>query len=224
MSRRQFDITPELLIRAYRVGLFPMAESRQGDRLYWLDPEQRGVIPLNGFHLPRRLLRTILSGGFQVTANRDFAAVIAACAEPAEGREETWINAGIRETYQRLHQLGVAHSVEAWDGARLVGGLYGLKIGGAFFGESMFSRATDASKVALVHLVGRLKRAGFALLDAQFVNPHLAQFGTRPVPHDDYMRQLDLAVAIKPDLAEFLAEMSGEEAVAYARQPTTQAS
>ena len=214
----------ELLLRAYRQGYFPMARTADDPEVDWVRPDVRGVIPLDGFHLPARLARTVRGTGLLIGIDQAFAEVMALCAEATPDRDETWINAGIRETYQRLHQLGVAHSVEAWDGARLVGGLYGLKIGGAFFGESMFSRATDASKVALVHLVGRLKRAGFALLDAQFVNPHLAQFGTRPVPHDDYMRQLDLAVAIKPDLAEFLAEMSGEEAVAYARQPTTQAS
>ena len=198
MSRRQFDITPELLIRAYRAGLFPMAESRQGDRLYWLDPEQRGVIPLNGFHLPRRLLRTTLSGGFQVTANRDFAAVIAACAEPAEGREETWINDDIERLFGALHRMGHAHSVEVWAGApeagQLAGGLYGVAIGGAFFGESMFSRATDASKVALVHLVARLRMFGFTLLDAQFQTSHLAQFGCHEVPRQAYKRQLAAAL------------------------------
>lgn len=214
----------ELLLRAYRQGYFPMARTADDPEVDWVRPDVRGVIPLDGFHLPARLARTVRGTGLLIGIDQAFAEVMALCAEATPDRDETWINAGIRETYQRLHQLGLAHSVEAWDGARLVGGLYGLKIGGAFFGESMFSRATDASKVALVHLVGRLKRAGFALLDAQFVNPHLAQFGTRPVPHDAYMRQLDLAVAVKPDLAEFLAEMSGEEAVAYARQPTTQAS
>ena len=214
----------ELLLRAYRQGYFPMARTADDPEVDWVRPDVRGVIPLDGFHLPARLARTVRGTGLLIGIDQAFAEVMALCAEATPDRDETWINAGIRETYQRLHQLGLAHSVEAWDGARLVGGLYGLKIGGAFFGESMFSRATDASKVALVHLVGRLKRAGFALLDAQFVNPHLAQFGTRPMPHDAYMRQLDLAVAVKPDLAEFLAEMSGEEAVAYARQPTTQAS
>ena len=214
----------ELLLRAYRQGYFPMARTADDPEVDWVRPDVRGVIPLDGFHLPARLARTVRGTGLLIGIDQAFAEVMALCAEATPDRDETWINAGIRETYQRLHQLGLAHSVEAWDGTRLVGGLYGLKIGGAFFGESMFSRATDASKVALVHLVGRLKRAGFALLDAQFVNPHLAQFGTRPMPHDAYMRQLDLAVAVKPDLAEFLAEMSGEEAVAYARQPTTQAS
>ncbi|WP_270938095.1 leucyl/phenylalanyl-tRNA--protein transferase [Falsiroseomonas oryzae] len=198
MSRRQFDITPELLLRAYRAGLFPMAESRRGDRLYWLDPELRGVIPLDGFHLPRRLLRTTLSGPFTVTANRDFAGVIAGCAEPAEGREETWINPEIERLFFALHRLGHAHSVEVWLGKpeeeRLVGGLYGVSLGAAFFGESMFSRMRDASKVALVHLVARLRLAGFRLLDAQFQTAHLAQFGCREVPRADYKRLLSEAL------------------------------
>ena len=150
------EITPELLIRAYRAGFFPMAEARDADRLYWLDPEQRGILPLDGFHLPRRLLRTVESGSFTVTADRDFAGVIAGCAQPAPGREDTWINPQIEALFTELHRRGVAHSVESWQGGQLVGGLYGVALGGAFFGESMFSRATDASKVALVHLVARL--------------------------------------------------------------------
>ncbi len=214
----------ELLLRAYRQGYFPMARTADDPEVDWVRPDVRGVIPLEGFHLSARLARTARGTDLKVRIDTAFAEVISLCAEATPDRDETWINTGIREAFERLHQLGVAHSVEVWDGTRLVGGLYGLKIGGAFFGESMFSRATDASKIALVHLVGRLKRAGFGLLDAQFVNPHLEQFGTRPVPHDDYMRQLDLVVAIKPDMAAFLAEMSGPEAVAYARQPTTQAS
>lgn len=198
MSRRQFEITPELLLRAYRAGLFPMAESRRGDRLYWLDPELRGVIPLDGFHLPKRLLRTVLSGPYTVTSNRDFAAVIAGCAAPAEGREETWINPEIERLFTALHRMGHAHSIETWLGppghGRLVGGLYGVSLGGAFFGESMFSRARDASKVALVHLVARLRLMGFRLLDAQFQTTHLAQFGCREVPRQHYKRLLSDAV------------------------------
>jgi leucyl/phenylalanyl-tRNA--protein transferase len=198
MSRRQFEITPELLLRAYRAGLFPMAESRRGDRLYWLDPEQRGVIPLDGFHLPRRLLRTVLSGPYTVTSNRAFAAVIAGCAAPAEGREETWINPEIERLFGQLAALGHAHSIETWLGppgtGELVGGLYGVSLGGAFFGESMFSRARDASKVALVHLVARLRLMGYRLLDAQFQTSHLAQFGCREVPRQQYKRLLSEAV------------------------------
>jgi leucyl/phenylalanyl-tRNA--protein transferase len=175
-----------------------MAESRRGDRLYWLDPELRGVIPLDGFHLPKRLARTVLAGGFQATSNRAFAAVVAGCAEPAEGREETWINPEIERLFGALHGMGQAHSIEVWLGdpaaGRLAGGLYGVALGGAFFGESMFSRVRDASKVALVHLVARLRLFGFRLLDAQFQTAHLAQFGCREVPRARYKALLSAAV------------------------------
>ncbi len=193
MSRRQFDITPDLMLRAYRAGLFPMAESRQGDRLYWLDPEQRGVLPLRGFHLPRRLARTVLSGAYRVTADADFPGVLAGCAEPAAGREDTWINPEIERLFTALHRMGHAHSVEVWQDDALVGGLYGVALGGAFFGESMFSRARDASKVALVQLVARLRLCGFTLLDTQFLTGHLAQFGCEEVPRTSYKRALSAA-------------------------------
>ncbi|MCO6417094.1 leucyl/phenylalanyl-tRNA--protein transferase [Siccirubricoccus sp. KC 17139] len=195
MSRRHIDITPELMLRAYRAGLFPMAESRRGDRLYWLDPERRGIIPLDGgFHLPKRLLRTVLSGPYRVTADVDFAAAIAGCAAPAPGREDTWINPEIEDLFLSLHHQGHAHSVEVWQGEELVGGLYGVVLGGAFFGESMFSRARDASKVALVHLVARLRLGGFSLLDAQFLTEHLSQFGAHEIPRADYKRRLANAI------------------------------
>lgn len=195
MSRRTFQITPELMLRAYRAGLFPMAETRNGDRLYWLDPERRGVLPLGGFHLPRRLARTVLSDRYLVTSDTDFAGVIAGCAAAAPGREDTWINPEIARLFTALHQLGFAHSVETRDAAgRLVGGLYGVAIGAAFFGESMFSTGRDASKVALVHLVARLKLGGFMLLDTQFVTTHLAQFGAHEIPRDVYHARLEQAV------------------------------
>jgi leucyl/phenylalanyl-tRNA--protein transferase len=196
MSRRNFEITADLLLRAYRAGLFPMAESRRADRLYWLDPEMRGVIPLDRFHLPKRLLRTVLSGGFEVTSNRDFPGTIAGCAAPAEGRQETWINREIERLFTALHRMGHAHSVEVWQDGRLVGGLYGVTLGGAFFGESMFSRARDASKVALVHLVARLRLFGFTLLDAQFQTEHLAQFGCHEVARADYKARLAAALEV----------------------------
>jgi leucyl/phenylalanyl-tRNA---protein transferase len=200
VSRRQIDITPELTLRAYRAGLFPMAESRRGDRLYWLDPERRGVIPLDGgFHLPRRLHRTVVSGPFSVTSDADFPAVIAGCAAPAPGREDTWINPEIEFLFLSLHRQGHAHSVEVWQDGLLVGGLYGVVLGAAFFGESMFSRARDASKVALVHLVARLRLGGFTLLDAQFLTEHLAQFGAREIPRADYKRRLASAVSARAD-------------------------
>ena len=207
------EITPELLIRAYRAGFFPMAEERDADRLYWLDPEQRGILPLDGFHLPRRLLRTVESGSFTVTADRDFAGVIAGCAQPAPGREDTWINPQIEALFTELHRRGVAHSVESWQGGQLVGGLYGVALGGAFFGESMFSRATDASKVALVHLVARLRLGGFTLLDTQFTTSHLVRFGAIEVPRDRYKQMLALALEAPaawlpaPDGAALAAEI-----------------
>ena len=214
VSRRQIDITPELMLRAYRAGLFPMAESRRGDRLYWLDPERRGIIPLDGgFHLPKRLLRTVLSGPFRVTADMDFAGVIAGCAAPAPGREDTWINPEIEHLFLALHRQGHAHSVEVWCDGALVGGLYGVVLGAAYFGESMFSRVRDASKVALVHLVARLRLGGFTLLDAQFLTTHLAQFGAREVPRADYKRRLAAAVSgqarwlPEPDQARLEAEI-----------------
>lgn len=197
MSRRHIDITPELMLRAYRAGLFPMAESRGGDRLYWLDPERRGIIPLDGgFHLPKRLMRTVLSGPYEVTADRAFAAAIAGCAAAAPGREDTWINPEIEHLFIALHRQGHAHSVEVWQDGRLVGGLYGVILGAAFFGESMFSRARDASKVALVHLVARLRLGGFTVLDSQFLTEHLAQFGAHEIPRADYKRRLAHAVAL----------------------------
>jgi leucyl/phenylalanyl-tRNA--protein transferase len=172
-----------------------MAETRRGDRLYWLDPEQRGILPLDGFHLPRRLRRTALSGQFDIRADHDFPAVIAACATPAEGREDTWINRDIERLFTALHHQGHAHSLEAWQDGHLVGGLYGVVLGGAFFGESMFSLARDASKVALVHLVARLRLGGFRLLDTQFVTTHLSQFGAYEIPRAQYKAALERAVA-----------------------------
>jgi leucyl/phenylalanyl-tRNA--protein transferase len=199
MSRRHLEVTPDLLLRAYGAGVFPMAESRHSDRLYWLDPALRGVLPIDGgFHLPRRLKRTALSARFTVTADRDFAGVIRGCAEPAPGRLDTWINPEIERLFGVLYDRGAAHSIETWqvteDGPCLVGGLYGVALGGAFFGESMFSRARDASKIALVHLVARLRLFGFTLLDAQFQTSHLAQFGCAEVPRQDYKRLLSVAV------------------------------
>jgi leucyl/phenylalanyl-tRNA--protein transferase len=196
MSRRNFQITPELMLRAYRAGLFPMAETRRGDRLYWLDPELRGILPLDRFHLPRRLLRTVLSDTYTVTVDQDFHAVIAGCAAASEGREDTWINAEIERLFGELHLMGHAHSVETRQHGKLVGGLYGVVLGGVFFGESMFSRARDASKVALVHLVARLRRGRFRLLDTQFVTSDLSQFGAVEIPREDYKALLAAAVDI----------------------------
>jgi len=194
VTRHPVRITPELLLRAYRAGLFPMAESRDAGRLYWLDPEMRGILPLQGFHLPRRLARTVLSGGFTVTADTAFSRVITLCAAPAPGREDSWINPEIEALFTALHELGVGHSVEVWQNDRLVGGLYGVAMGGVFFGESMFSRVRDASKVALVHLVARLRLGGFVLLDTQFITTHLTQFGALEIPRASYRQRLSAAL------------------------------
>lgn len=194
MSRRTLEITPELVLRAYRHGLFPMAETRHGGRLFWLDPEQRGVMPLDRFHLPRRLLRTVLSGVFTVSVDTDFPATIAGCAEAVEGRNDTWISPEIERLFIALHRQGYAHSVECRQDGHLVGGLYGVAIGGVFFGESMFSFVRDASKVALAHLVARLRLGRFQLLDTQFVTAHLAQFGAEEIPRTAYRARLVAAL------------------------------
>jgi leucyl/phenylalanyl-tRNA--protein transferase len=188
------DLTPELVLAAYARGLFPMAEKRDDPHLYWVSPEKRGVIPLDTFHVPRRLARTVRGGRFQVTADRAFTAVMKGCAAPKPGREETWINNEILRLYTALAASGHAHSVECWRDGKLVGGLYGVKLGAAFFGESMFSRERDASKVALVRLVEALRRGGFALLDTQFLTAHLAGFGAVEVPRERYLTLLESAL------------------------------
>ncbi len=187
-------ITPEIMLRAYAAGIFPMAESADDPGLFWVEPELRGVIPLDRFHLSSRLARTVRSDRFEVRVDTAFDAVIAACAEAKPDRTETWINQRIREIFGELFALGHVHTVECWREGRLVGGLYGLSLGGAFFGESMFHHETDASKVALVHLVARLRHGGYRLLDTQFQTGHLAQFGTMEIPRDAYRRLLEDAL------------------------------
>lgn len=187
-------ITSEIMLRAYAAGVFPMAESADDPSLFWVEPEVRGVIPLDGFHLPSRLARTVRADRFEIRIDREFDHVIAACAESKPDRPETWINGRIRDIFRELFAQGHVHTVECWRDHRLVGGLYGLSLGGAFFGESMFHRETDASKVALVHLVARLRRGGYRLLDAQFQTSHLAQFGTQEVPRAAYQGLLEQAV------------------------------
>lgn len=187
-------LTPELMLAAYRGGLFPMAPDAQSEELEWFCPEMRGILPLDGFHVSRRLMRTVLSPRFSVVTDQDFPAVMDGCAEPAPGREDTWISPRIRDLFCQLHDMGHAHSVETWYEGRLVGGLYGVAIGQAFFGESMFSRMRDASKVALVHLVARLRLGGFTLLDTQFGTEHLASFGGTEIPVGQYLRLLRYAV------------------------------
>jgi leucyl/phenylalanyl-tRNA--protein transferase len=202
------EITPDLLLQAYRIGVFPMGERRDDPRLYWLDPRLRAVLPLDGFHLPKRLSRTVRSGSFEVSADTAFDEVMRACAEPRPGHPESWINEPIIGLYSELFARGHAHSVECRVDGALVGGLYGVSVGAAFFGESMFSRVRDASKVALVHLVARLIKGGFRLLDCQFMTEHLRGFGAIEVPRDDF-RAL-LAVAID-GTATFQRELGGGE-------------
>ena len=192
----EYRLTPELLLRAYTSGLFPMGESRGDSDIVWVDPEWRGIIPLDGFHIPRRLRRTVRNAGFAVRADTAFERVMRACAAPRRGRRDTWINDDILRAYAELHRAGFAHSVECWRGDALAGGLYGVTIAGAFFGESMFTRETDASKVALVHLVARLDHAGYRLLDTQFLTGHLAQFGAVEVARREYRRLLDRALSV----------------------------
>jgi len=187
-------VTPELLLRAYAGGLFPMAEARDDPTLYWVSPERRGVFPLENFRVSKRLSRTVRADKFLVTADACFARVMQACAAPAPGREESWINDKILALYGALHAAGHAHSIECWKDGELAGGLYGVSLAGAFFGESMFSKATDASKVALVHLAARLKKGGFALLDAQFLTRHLAKLGAVEIPRTEYLARLAKAL------------------------------
>lgn len=190
----QVDITPEVLLKAYACGIFPMAESSTDPGLYWIEPEQRGVLPLDAFHLSSRLARTVRADTFEVRIDTAFDEVIDGCAAPAPERQKTWINGRIRRLYRELHQIGRCHSVETWREGRLVGGLYGVRLGGAFFGESMFHRERDASKVALVHLAARLKLGGFRLLDTQFVTDHLRSFGAMETPRREYHRLLERAL------------------------------
>ena len=210
------EITPEVLLKAYACGIFPMAESAEDPALYWLEPEKRGVIPLERFHLPSRLARTVRSDRFTVTVNRDFDAVLEGCAESRPGRPRTWINTRIRVLYRKLHDRRHCHSLEVYDGETLVGGLYGVTLGRAFFGESMFHRARDASKVALVHLIARLKAGGFKLLDTQFVTDHLRTFGAIEVPRRQYHKLLEAALAGEGDFAALStkAPVSGAQVLA----------
>ena len=214
------ELTPELLLRTYAAGIFPMAEDADDPTIFWLDPEERGILPLDGFYVPRRLRRTLRSNPFEIRLDTAFEAVVAGCAEPGPGRASTWINEEIARLYSGLARLGHAHSVECWRGDVLVGGLYGVSIGGAFFGESMFSRETDASKVALCHLVARLRRGGYTLLDTQFVTDHLTRFGALEISRDDYHRRL--AAALRVDARFYLGPLAAGD-LAF-RQSLTQTS
>lgn len=221
-----FELDAQVLLRAYAVGMFPMAQTADSDELFWFDPEERGILPLDGFHLPHRLRRTVRASRFVVTVDTDFPAVIAACAEATPGRPETWINGDIKRLYGDLHRMGHAHSVECRHDGHLVGGLYGVSLGGAFFGESMFSRETDASKVALVHLVARLRAAGFTLLDTQFVTSHLSRFGARTITKREYKRRLTQAIQLDCDFLAVDQEQALAGFLAYSPlvQPSTHTS
>ena len=188
------EITPQVLLKAYACGIFPMAESAEDNALYWIEPERRGILPLDRVHVPRRLARTIRRGGFEVRIDNDFHAVIDGCAAPRAGRRSTWINGRIRNLYAELFAMRHCHTVEVWEDGELIGGLYGVHLGRAFFGESMFSKARDASKIALVYLVARLKFGGFELLDTQFLTGHLARFGAIEVGRAEFQRLLEAAL------------------------------
>src|SRR5436309_10569133 len=210
------EITPEVLLKAYACGIFPMAESADDPALYWIEPEKRGVIPLERFHMPSRLARTVRSDRFSVTVDRDFDGVLEGCAAAQPGRPRTWINARIRVLYRKLYERRHCHSVEVYEGDELVGGLYGVTLGRAFFGESMFHRARDASKVALVHLVARLKAGGFRLLDTQFVTEHLMTFGAVEVSQRQYHKLLEAALTGEGDFGALGLKrpVTGAEALA----------
>lgn len=216
MSNRltRTELTPQLLLRAYAAGVFPMADSADSPDILWIDPDLRGIIPLDAFHAPRKLLKRVRREDYEITVDADFEGVINGCA----ARDTTWINDEIRRLYVALHRMGYAHSVEARHRGLLVGGLYGVRLGGAFFGESMFSHATDASKVALVHLVARLKAGGFTLLDTQFVTDHLAAFGAMAVSRARYREMLDQALRIEADFDAAGPDLSGQEAAQLSAQ------
>jgi leucyl/phenylalanyl-tRNA---protein transferase len=210
------DITPEVLLKAYSCGIFPMAESAEDPALYWIEPEKRGIIPLDRFHVPDRLARTVRSSRYVVVVDRNFDAIIDGCAEPRPGRSRTWINTRIRNLYRKLYERGDCHTVEVYDGEELVGGLYGVSLGRAFFGESMFHRARDASKIALVHLVARLKAGHYRLLDTQFVTEHLQTFGAVEVSRPVYHKLLDAALVGEGDFAALALDrpVSGDAVLA----------
>ncbi|MFQ5773937.1 MAG: leucyl/phenylalanyl-tRNA--protein transferase [Kiloniellaceae bacterium] len=208
-------LTPDVLLRAYAIGIFPMAEGRDHAELHWIDPELRGILPLDRFHIPRKLRRRVRRKDFEVRCDTAFGRVIQACAAPTRSRRDTWINPTIERLYTELYEAGFAHSVECWRGRALLGGLYGVSLGAAFFGESMFSRATDASKIALVHLVLRLRKGGFQLLDTQFVTPHLSRFGVLEIPREEYRSRLAKAITTE---ARFPLEVSDEEVEGFLRR------
>lgn len=204
-------ISPDTVLNAYASGVFPMAEDRESDELFWVDPKMRGIIPLDQFHLSKRLTKSIRQGRFRITCDRAFTDVMRACAAPGNDRERSWINARIIAIYSELHALGHAHSIECWSDEALVGGLYGISIGAAFFGESMFHTATDASKVALAALVGRLRTGGYKLLDIQFITEHLKQFGALEISRADYLTRLARAIKQEADFYSLAEDASADD-------------
>ena len=221
MARDRFEITPAILLRAYAAGLFPMAESADDPGLFWVEPEERGLFPLDGLVVSRSLGKTVRSDRFEVRIDSDYDGVIDGCAASGPGRQGTWISGRIRSLYRELFEAGFVHTVEAWTGDQLVGGLYGVALGGAFFGESMFHRSRDASKVALVHLVARLRAGGFGLLDTQFVTEHLATLGAVAVPKAAYKRLLAAAMTGHGDFAAVPRDetLTGAQALALLERP-----
>ncbi|MDX2288084.1 MAG: leucyl/phenylalanyl-tRNA--protein transferase [Hyphomicrobiaceae bacterium] len=215
-SRDDFimEITPQVLLKAYSCGIFPMAESAHDPALYWIEPQQRGILPLHAVHVPRRLRRTIVSGAYDVSIDTDYEGVIDGCAASRPGRRSTWINTRIRTLYRELFALGHCHTVEVWRDARLVGGLYGVALGGAFFGESMFSTERDVSKIALVHLAGRLIAGGFTLLDTQFVTEHLRQFGALEIDRGAFQVELTKALERRADFYRLAHDARPTEIIA----------
>jgi leucyl/phenylalanyl-tRNA--protein transferase len=214
-------LTPSQLLRAYALGVFPMARHRDDPRLHWIDPAERGILPFENFHIPHSLKKTLRKGTLTVTCDKAFEETIQGCADPAPDRPETWINTEIAHLFVELHRLGLAHSVETWQGGELVGGLYGLSLGGAFFGESMYSRVSDASKVALVHLMARMVKGGYSLLDTQFVTRHLSRFGAVEVPRWKYLRLLSDALQRR---ATFHCELPEDPLALLSTQSSTQIS
>lgn len=208
------EITPTLLLRAYASGVFPMSEGKDTDALYWVDPKYRGIVPLDGFHVSRSMRRFVRRGGFQVHVNSDFAGTVEGCAN----REETWINAEIKELYQTLHRLGYAHSVEVWQDDQMVGGVYGVCIAGAFFGESMFSTRTNMSKVALIWLVARLRAGGFSLFDTQFITSHLASLGAIEIPRSNYHVLLEAALRASADFFRLSPDADADQVLHLSTQ------
>jgi leucyl/phenylalanyl-tRNA---protein transferase len=217
-------LTPQLLLRAYAMGIFPMAESRSARQVFWVDPQMRAILPMDGFHVPRRLAKTIRRNPFEIRCDSDFEQTMRWCGAPARKRRETWINDEIVRAYTQLHHLGYAHSVECWRDGRMVGGIYGVSLGAAFFGESMFSRATDASKVALVHLMARLRHGGFRLMDVQFVTSHLSQFGAVELPRATYLERLTEAITTDAEFYSELSPAAAAAALAGVLQSSTQTS